>query len=246
MVKRKGLVHWGKGVKASRAWSWTFTSISLTVRPARLKEMTLANRRNTIRDLPAALESSSIANCTQKCPWRTGIPQNVHGGHQRVWCASAQIDVSRVSFLILNAWQSRIRVRGTHSDRRRGMNAPCHSSKQNSLERVVREHANSRTSDNFKVCLLGKLGNPYSGMRKQPSSFQSVGPHVEWDTLRRMRAAIGRERPAHAMQCDPAARHCNPHRTRQFTGNAGPSTPLVLTFNRPYHHSFEPLKQQLT
>lgn len=89
--------------------------------------------------------------------------------------------------------------------------------KQKSLECVVRKHANSRSSHNFKG---------YPSARKltesvfwESSTLQSVGPHVECDTLRRGRAAIGTEGPAHAMKCDPAARHCNRTKSTTIHGN---------------------------
>lgn len=204
-----GACSLGGGFKASRAWSWTYTSISLTVRPTLLKEMTLANLRLTIRDLPTAV-ASPFADCTQHCPSRTGIPQSVctmstnasdaraHKSTFR-WCPYIQ----HLAKQDTSSWNPQWHA----------MRHECTISflKQNGLECVVRKHANSRTSDNFKVYPSArKVAEIYSGMWKKSSTLQSLVPTPESDTLRRLCGAFRTERPTLTMTCYTAARHCNP------------------------------------
>ena len=92
--------------------------------------------------------------------------------------------------------------------------------KQNSLECAVRKHANARTSHNFKV---------YPSARKVTESVFWDAEAVIYISVSRATRRMGhaatsacgywQRGTAHAMKCDPAARHCNPTKSTTIHGN---------------------------
>jgi hypothetical protein len=109
--------------------------------------------------------------------------------------------------------------------------------KQTSLECVVRKHANSRTSHNFKVYPSArKLTESVFWSHLCCSQWGHTSNGTRCDECVRLLAERDLLMPWSVIRQRDTA---TPQRARRLTGTSGSSTPLVLALNQ-YPHSFEP------